>query len=752
MLKEYLHTLAKKTFNKLLLLSCMLFGILTFSQQSSVQVTTQFYPPYSLKLSDYATAVDEKLAVQLLLADITEVNRSVRLRMYIEGSGIKIKSLDFPVGETPIFLDGGLPVRLTNLDISYLFRLENLQGIAADAYSKSLPEGLYQFCFEVYDAITNVRLSQKSCTPLYLVQNDPPILNLPVRGEIVTQRDVQNIIFQWTPRHLNATNVEYEFTLKELWDNYADPQAAFQSSAPLYQATTFSPTLLYGPSEPQLLPNKRYGWQVRAISKTGISENAVFKNNGYSEIFNFIYSADCNVPQFLLSEAQSITKVKVMWQADADQTKFNIQYRKKGVKDAVWFERPVQNIEEVNLYNLQADTWYEFRVGSNCVTNFSGANIQYTYSDISEFKTPKKGENSAYNCGYVPKIEINNREPLAVMAVNEVFTAGDFPVTVKFVEGQNGSFSGWGFIVVPYLADTRLKVSFNNIKVNTDYQLIDGMVLTTYDPTWGNVTDVQPTIDAFQEIIDAIGELLNLDISNTTRERIQALINAFTNEINNQDLPNNIKEPIEEALSAVEETSTTYFNAKERYENASDNEEKEQAQREMNAAENDFKQAQTKLEQAERNRQEYIEKLQSLLKKAIVELYREGADKKDMFESEYNTLLKQSGYEDNVNESKSYTIFEMYPVEGSTIETVNDDFVKLEYEYAVYIFSKMLSETDEVTFKNFIKVASKMDVNFIAIVKTAQSENKTERETIDVLKTKLTYVFIEFLKLNTAEK
>lgn len=161
MLKEYLHILAKKSFNRLLL-SCMLFGILAFSQQSSVQVTTQFFPPYSLKLSDYATATDEKVAVQLLLTDITEVNRSVRLRMYIQGGGVNIKTLDFPAGATPIFLDGGLPVRLTNLDLAYLFKLENLQGISADAYSKSLPEGLYQFCFEVYDAITNVRLSQKA--------------------------------------------------------------------------------------------------------------------------------------------------------------------------------------------------------------------------------------------------------------------------------------------------------------------------------------------------------------------------------------------------------------------------------------------------------------------------------------------------------------------------------------------------------------------------------------------------------------
>ena len=49
--------------------------------------------------------------------------------------------------------------------------------------------------------------------------SDPPFLNLPIKGESVAFRNPQNIIFQWTPRHLNspntAYNTEYEFTLIE---------------------------------------------------------------------------------------------------------------------------------------------------------------------------------------------------------------------------------------------------------------------------------------------------------------------------------------------------------------------------------------------------------------------------------------------------------------------------------------------------------------------------------------------------------
>ena len=68
---------------------------------------------------------------------------------------------------------------------------------------------------------------------------------------------------------------------------------------------------------------------------------------------------------------------------------------------------------------------------------------------------PRAEETVSYNCGVVPDIQIANQDPLQNIGVNETFTAGDFPVTVKEVEGSNGKFSGKGFIIVPYLADPR---------------------------------------------------------------------------------------------------------------------------------------------------------------------------------------------------------------------------------------------------------------------------------------------------------
>jgi hypothetical protein len=481
------------------------------AQVFPVTVTPQIIPPYSLRLSEYSTSISEKLVLNLLLTDVNEFNVQVRLKLYIESNtGVAIQSSDVVVGASPIFLDGGTLLRLTNLDLQPYFNLQNLQGVTPQQYSTTLPEGLYRFCFEVYDVIKGKRISRKSCATVYLVLNDPPFLNIPNKGEQVVIRDPQNIIFQWTPRHLNATNVSYEFTLAELWDTQMDPQAAFLASRPLYQTTTFSNTLLYGPAETPLLPDKNYTWRVRAIVSDGISESSVFKNNGYSEIYHFTYTGVCAEPQYVLAEGQNPTKEKILWQG-VDHKRYSVQYRKKGVENSRWFEEETQN-PYATINSLAPGTTYEFRVGGQCVDNGG-----FTYSQIYEFTTQISAQETAtYNCGITPEIVITNQEPLQELLNGDVFTAGDFPVTIMELSPmsstpQEGRYSGWGYIVVPYLMDTRLKVIFDNIQINTEYQLIQGTVYTDYDPTWSGVDDISDELDllvnSFGQLLDAWKEL-----------------------------------------------------------------------------------------------------------------------------------------------------------------------------------------------------------------------------------------------------
>ncbi|CAA0172190.1 conserved hypothetical protein [Tenacibaculum maritimum] len=79
---------------------------------------------------------------------------------------------------------------------------------------------------------------------------------------------------------------------------------------------------------------------------------------------------------------------------------------------------------------------------------------------------------------------------------------------------------------MPYLADTKLAVSFTNIRINTDYQLIEGVVSTTYDTTWGDVESADEFIDGLGDLIDEIEETVNTLFENgeiTSEEKEDAL-------------------------------------------------------------------------------------------------------------------------------------------------------------------------------------------------------------------------------------
>jgi len=476
--------------NKFLVVLFLFFCVTGYAQLYPVQLTPVFNSPYSVKISDYATSMDTKMQLIINPTDISISQRQVRLKLYIQGNGLNIQSSDYVQGQRPIFINGGELQTLTNTDIAALFRLENLQGISPAQYANALPEGMYNFCFEMYDFVTNQKISQKSCASLYLILNDPPLLNTPQRNEQIASTEFPNILFTWTPRQINATNISYKFELKQLIDPTLDPQFAFQMSPILYEETLFGTALLYNLSMPILTPGMRYAWRVKAISTTGLSENAVFKNDGYSEIYSFKYTASCAAPTFLLSESQSSKSVKITWEGIPEHTRFQVQYKKQDVHNAQWFSTYSLNTQSL-ITNLEPGVTYQFRVGSSCDPVTEGVQ-SFTYSGVSTFTTTTDTNGiPAYNCGIVPQINIQNQKPLTNLIQSETFKAGDFPVTILELKGENSPYSGKGYIIVPYLADTKIAVEFNNIVVNTDYQLISGVVETSYNPEWKNVTDTE---------------------------------------------------------------------------------------------------------------------------------------------------------------------------------------------------------------------------------------------------------------------
>lgn len=465
-----------------------------FAQQFPVSIIPRVNAPAPVNFYNYAdeTTLNSPITVQIFLNDLTISNRQIRLKTYFQGGNINFSSRDFVIGAQDLFLEGGIPLTLKNTELAPYYKLENIQGISSSVYGQTIPEGSYNFCFEVYDYISGAKLSAKKCAVVFIFKNEPPILNIPFTGTNIEPKDFENIMFQWTPRHINVTNVEYEFSIVEIWDKNVDPQTAFLSQAPIYEETTRRTSLIYGPDKPLLLSGRRYAWRVKAKALQGLEEIGLFKNQGYSEVFWFSRTASCQVPENISAEPKGTSKINVFWEQEPTiYSEYIIAYRESGKANANWFTKRT-NSSWATIWDLKPGTTYEYKVKGKCTYQFSEySDLQYVTTDLVQ------NEDANYNCGIVPDaIAISNRNPHTGLNVGDDITAGDFKVTITEIQSQsNGRLTGRGFVAIPYLKFAKFGVSFSNILINTENQLAEGEIVTLYDPEFGEGASMTVDVD-----------------------------------------------------------------------------------------------------------------------------------------------------------------------------------------------------------------------------------------------------------------
>jgi hypothetical protein len=278
------------------------------AQQYPVEATFLLKPPYPVYLFDYANPAGSQLSLQIILKDLASGSRNVRLSFSIEGAGFQASNLPQLVNLPQFTLTPGIPQTLSQADLAPYFKAENL-NISPQQYSQALTEGVYTFKVQVIDVLSERAISKIHESPsIWIVVNDPPLLNTPSNQAEINVQNPQNILFQWTPRHKQANAVEYDFVLTELLvpANFSgNLQNLFLSQPAYYQATTSNTTLLYGPAQPPLIAGRTYGFRVKAKAKQGLEEVGIFRNEGYSEVFTFSYSQ----PRLELSKLSIASKM-----------------------------------------------------------------------------------------------------------------------------------------------------------------------------------------------------------------------------------------------------------------------------------------------------------------------------------------------------------------------------------------------------------------------------------------------------------
>jgi hypothetical protein len=502
----------------------------SYTQTYPVTISTQLTQPSPIYLSNYANtaSINSPIKVQLILNDLSIMNRQVRLKCYFQGA-VSFVTNDFVVGAAPIYLEGGFPTQLTNVELGSYFEFQNIKGINPNQYGQPLPEGIYTISFEVYDFATNKKLSKKSSVTTVIFQNEPPFLNLPANKAEIVEQNIQNIIFSWTPRSINVSNVEYEFSLVEIWNSNTPIQNAFAYSPPLYTTTTRNTTVQYSIAEPQLIPGKTYAWRVKAKALVGAEEIGVFKNNGYSETYSFKYLTFCKPPLAITTTDVSQEQAKVTWSGAVDNFDYQVNYREKNA-DSKWYKL-VTPREYVLISNLKPKTTYEYTVGAACDPN------EYTHGNIQEFTTLAQDEIAFTGCGIKPDpTALTNKTPLPALFPNDVVTAGDFPIVVLKSTGSNGTFSGEGYVTLPFLEKfrklidaaaalagsdekgdskanigkyTRIRITFKNIGINTDFKLISGEIVASYDAKWGSMIDGDKAVN---DLLGDTGTVIPIDV------------------------------------------------------------------------------------------------------------------------------------------------------------------------------------------------------------------------------------------------
>lgn len=312
-----------------------------------------------------------------------------------------------------------------------------------------------------------------------------------------------------------------------------------------------------------LQSNVTYEYQVRTNCDN-------FGWTDWSEILEF-RTDECLPPSDVTKEYMATdASIVVSWQASAGENLYQLEYRQQdSINPPEWIKMETGN-NHLEIVELQTDKIYEYRVAENCLS----AGLLYN-DQIDTFLLGRPSLNTEYfECGLpVTPFDADNFYPLDYLNVGDSITASDFGVIITQVNGSVGTFSGRGYIPVPYFNRARVNVKFSQIKVNDEYRLVNGKIKVTgvgfqviseeTAALLDNIVDGLETLDDLlaqaEEILEIIDEIIETLAPYLPSDVIQGLEDAKEAVITAQESGNSAD--LEAAQTALQTANQNFQTA-----------------------------------------------------------------------------------------------------------------------------------------------------------------------------------------------
>jgi hypothetical protein len=331
-------------------------------------------------------------------------------------------------------------------------------------------------------------------------------------------------------------------------------------------------------------------------------------------------------------------RITITWLPQPKMFEYLVEYREQGKDNAEWFNVKTTS-SEVTIYDAVPGRKYDYRVGGYCTLG------NKTLGDVHGFTVPSRDTTANRNCGLLPDIKLANQTALQELKPDDQIMAGDFPVRLLQVRGA-GSFTGYGYITIPFLGYNRLKVKFDNIKVNTDRQLMSGVIMSTFDSLGTQIVDVDKVVQAVKDFASVINDLAHLAI-----DEDYLAIKELTEQIKEMaeaELPEELKNRMNTAADNMEQSKKEYDEAKKEYDAAQTPEEKAAAKKKMDTAEKKFEDAKKEVAAVNKEKEKLVKDVADVLVKAIKALKADADKSSGSTSSDFATqqrLIKEAVFD-----------------------------------------------------------------------------------------------------------